>query len=243
MPENKTPRIALCMHAFQDVDFMVYMNHLYCFSYWTRKYDVVYCGKKGLDAATARNALVERALENDCTHMFFVDADHLFPIETLDCLMQTAGGTSLENDEAIVSGLVCKRGEDFQQVGFNKVGQGYQAVSLPLDGNVHQVSICAFGCTLINMKHLKKLQKPYFRDICRQTPNGQPYNFRSDIVLCEAFGEIGEKCFIDTRVLVGHHGFDQVAYPQGADKLRELKKLEQEAKKLAKGQEGFFYDC
>lgn len=230
----KTMKIALCSHAFESVDYSVYFNHLYCVSHWMQKYDMVFCGKKGLDAATARNGLVEKAIEMRCTHMFFMDADHFFPLETLDCLTDLA-------DEAIVSGLVCKRGEDFQQVGFVKSKDGYAAVNLPLDGQQYQVSVCAFGCTLISMHHLLKLHKPWFRDICRPTPSGESYNFRSDIVLCEAFGEIGERCWIDTRVLIGHHGIDRVIYPQGAKTLAKLITLERESTKLAKGQEGFYY--
>jgi hypothetical protein len=92
------------------------------------------------------------------------------------------------------------------------------------------------------MEHMHKLHKPYFRDICRSTPNGASYNFRSDIVLCEAFGEIGEKCFIDTRVLVGHHGIDEAIYPQNAAQVAKLKELQNEYSKLMKGQEGFYYE-
>lgn len=242
---SKAPKIAVCLHAFESIDEKVYFNHLFCVSNWSKKQDreILLIGKKGLDAATARNMLVNRALENDCTHVLFLDADHFFPVETLDCFMETVGGTTTDNNEAIVSGLVCKRGEDFQQVGFLKKGQLYEPVNLPLDGNVHEVAVCAFGCTMINMKHLKKLHKPYFRDICRNTPTGEPYNFRSDIVLCEAFGEIGERCFIDTRVLIGHHGFDRDVYPQNARTMAEMLKLEQESRKLARGQEGFCYEC
>jgi len=241
--QSKTPKIALCVHAFKDIDFQVYWNHLLCIAYWTQKYpNMIYCGKKGLDAATARNRLVDRAEENDCTHMFFLDADHLMPLQALDCFMETVGGTSIDNSEAIVSGLVCKKGEGFQQVGFQRIGNNYQPVTLPLDGNVHQVAICAFGCTLISMEHMHKLHKPYFRDICRNTPNGEAYSFRSDIVLCEAFGEIGEKCWIDTRVLVGHHGIDEAIYPQGSEIYKSIEELKRRANKLVEGMGGFYYE-
>ncbi len=241
--QSKSPKIALCVHAFSGIDFKVYFNHLYCMSTWSKKYDLVYCGKKGLDAATARNSLVARAEEHDCTHMLFIDADHLMPVEALDCFMEIVGATSLENDEAMVSGLVCKRGEGFQQVGFQKIGAAYSPVTLPLDGKVYQVAICAFGCTLINMRKLQKLRKPYFRDICRQTPNGELYNFRSDIILCESFADIGERCWIDTRVLVGHHGIDEEVWPQNARQFAMLEELQRDCTKLQKGMEGFYYEC
>lgn len=236
MSQEKALKIAVCMHAFKDIDFRVYFNHTWCMSHWMQKYDMVFCGKKGLDAATARNALAERAIEYGCTHMFFMDADHLFPLETLDCL------TELE-DEAMVSGLVCKRGEDFQQVGFVQTKEGmYQPIDLPFDGRQYQVSVCAFGCTLVSMHHLLKLKKPFFRDLCRKTPSGEDYNFRSDIILCERFNEIGEKCFVDTRVLIGHHGIDSEVYPQSAKEMARSLQTLQGARKLKRGEEGFFYE-
>lgn len=232
---DKKLKIAICSHAFNSVDYSVYFNHMWCYAHWAQKYDTILCGKKGLDAATARNALVARAQEYNCTHMFIMDADHVFPLEALDCLTELS-------DEAMVSGLICKRGEGFQQVGFIKDANGYAPVELPLDGKQYQVSVCAFGCTLINMHHLQKLHKPYFRDICRQTPTGEPYNFRSDIVLCEAFGEIGERCWIDTRVLVGHHGIDSVVYPQSAKALKSAFELAKQLDKPGRGQEGYYYE-
>jgi len=236
-------RIAMCVHAFKDIDFRVYFNHAWCFAHWGKKYDMVFCGKKGLDAASARNALVERALEQNCTHMFFMDADHLFPGEALDCLLDTMEDPKAPPNVAIVSGLVCKRGENFQQVVFQKQGDAYLPATLPLDGRSYQVHVCAFGCTLVSMHHLKKLQKPYFRDECRPDGQGELYNFRSDINICERFNAIGETCFVDTRVLIGHHGIDREVYPQNADLWAQTEAIMRSSAKLKQGQEGFFYEC
>jgi len=236
LSENKNLKIAICSHVFRDIDFSVYFNHMWCISSWVKKYDVVFCGKRGLDAATARNQLVERAVEHNCTHMFFMDGDHLFPPETLPLLLES-------KDEAMVSGLVCKRGEGYQQVGFQKSENGsYQSVDLPLDGKVYQVRVCAFGCTLINMKYLLKLEPPYFRDNCIKTSNGDLYNFRSDVNLCEAFHEIKERCWIDTRILIGHHGYDSVIYPQQAKDRVACDGLLKSSLVLKKEEEGFYYE-
>ncbi len=236
MEEKKPLRIALCLHAYNFIDFDVYFNHLWCIAHWrSPNYELVFCGKKGLDNATARNELMKVANEKKCTHMLFLDADHLVPVEMLDCLLQLS-------DEAIVSGLVCKRGEGFPQVAFNKVGDSYVAVELPLDGKQYQVYACAFGCTLVSMHHLNKLKEPVFRDNCVELPGRGLCNLRSDILLCDSFNKIGEKCWIDTRVLVGHHGINRVVYPQNAKTLRGVVDLERSDEALKKGQEGFFYD-
>ena len=57
------------------------------------------------------------------------------------------------------------------------------------------------------------------------------------------FNDIGEKCFIDTRVLIGHHGLDSVIYPQNAETYNNLHKVMNSTRKLSKGQEGVYYDA
>ena len=141
----------------------------------------------------------------------------------------------------MVSGLVCKRGEGFQQVGWevkeDKNGtKQYYHVTLPLDGKCYQTSVCAFGCTIIDLKKLAKLKKPYVRHTCEDG-----VNVRSDINLCMAFREIGETCWIDTRVLVGHLGIPQIVYPQSAPIFNKLKVVDRDSILLREGQVGRYY--
>lgn len=225
-------KIALCTHVFSNINYEPYLNHILCVSHWMQKYDLVPLGMSGLNAATSRNRIADAAIEEGCTHMFFMDADHIFPLETLDCLVESA-------KEAIVSGLVCKRGETYSQVGFVKKDEKFCPVDLPLDGSIYQVSVCAFGCTLVSTHFLKRLEKPYFRDVCRDLPDGEKYNFRSDIILCEQLAEIGGRCFIDTRVLVGHHGLNRTVYPQNAAMVAQADRMARESVALRKEQKGY----
>ncbi len=224
-------RIAICTHAFKFVDFDVYFNHMWCLAKWARDYDLVFVGKKGLDAATARNGIIKRAIEKECTHAFFMDADHLFPIETLNLLMEN-------KDEAMTSGLVCKRGESFQQVGWMILNDKFNTINLPLDGKAYEVGACAFGCNLINLKILKKLKEPYFRDMYNPETKA---NIRSDINLSLALKDIGERVWVDTRILIGHMGIESPVYPQNAELFEKLKVLEFENRKLKEGQQGVYY--
>lgn len=224
-------KIAVCSHAFNFVDYDVYFNHMWCIGSWSKKYDFVFVGKKGLSAATARNQIIERAIKAECTHAFFMDADHLFPLEALDILLES-------KDEAMVSGLVCKKGEKFQQVGWVINKNKFLTVNLPLDGRTYDVGACAFGCTLINLKILQKLKKPYFRDTYNEVTKT---NIRSDVNLSLMLRDIGEKVWIDTRLLIGHLGVDTPVYPQNAELFEKLRVLEFENMKLKHGQEGFYY--
>lgn len=241
MAEKKKYRIAICTHAFESVNFSVYYNHMYCLGSWSKEFDLALIGKKGLDAAVARNQMVDLAKERECTHMFFVDADHILPPEALPLLMENA-------DEAMTSALVCKKGEGFPQVAWLVNGEGlgrkYLATNLPLDGQIYEVGACAFGCTLINMEKLLRLNKPYFRDTCEGMPGEKdPTNIRSDINLCNAFREqLKEHIFVDTRVLIGHYGYSDVIYPQNAEIHARLVQSIHDTRLLREGQQGFWFD-
>ncbi len=228
--------IALATHVFDQVAFDVYFNHLYCMRNWSQKYDIVLIGMKGLQAAAARESMVQRAFEQNCSHIFFLDGDHLIPEDTLDILWES-------NNAAMVSGLVCKKGENFQQVGWatNDEG-GYIPLDLPLTGLTYEVGVCAFGCTLINLAKLKRLTTPYFRDTCGISPNGDLTNIRSDVNLCNMFRDNGEKILIDTRILVGHHGVHVPVYPQSAKSFKRMLEVHNECSKIKKDQTGVYYE-
>lgn len=235
--------IGICVHSYDKVHFEEYFNHLWCIAHWAQKYNLVFIGKPGLDAATARNTIIDRAVDLKCTHVLFMDEDHFFPKETLDCLYEAA---TEDSPAAMVSGLVCKKGDGHQQVCWEikdtKDGPQYYAVTLPLDSKTYQVHVCAFGCTLINIESIRKLKKPYFRDSCEPGLDGVPLNIRSDVNLCLAFKEIGEKVFVDTRVLIGHDtGTGVVVYPQNSNQINHLGALIKDSYKLREGQSGFYY--
>jgi hypothetical protein len=236
---GKVGKIAICNHAYEDVDHDVYMNHMYCIAKWARQYDLCFVGKHGLDAATARNSMVDAAKENGCEWLFWWDEDHFTPTDALPNLLEAVS----KQDVNIVSGLVCKKGERMQQVCWYVRGPADIAeMTLPLDGQLHEVSICAFCATLISMKALERLQKPYFRDTCEQvTGYNVPINIRSDVNLCNMFRAVGEKIWVDTRVLIGHKGFKIPVYPQNAVTLSNLLQVATESVKLKEGQIGSYY--
>lgn len=229
-------RIAICIHVFNYVDFDVYFNHLHSVATWSKKYDLVFVGKKGLDAAEARNMIIDKCFEEKCTHAFFLDGDHFIHDSALDYLVES-------KDEAMVSGLICKKGDKYQQVCWeihkdpaDNIEKFYE-VTLPLDGKLYEVSTCAFGCTLINLTEIKKLKKPYFRDTFA---DGR--NIRSDINLCKMFRDIGDKMWVDTRVLVGHEGQKRVVYPQNAEYYNLNQAIENDQRLLRIGQVGEYFD-
>jgi hypothetical protein len=229
-------KIGVAQHVFNLKEFSCCFNHDHAIAVWSKKYDLVLLGKEGLNNATARELISELAIQNGCTHILFLDADHIIPVEMLDLLMES-------RNEAMVSGLVCKKGEGYKQVAFGMTNDGsYIELTLPLDGRIYDVAVCAFGCTLINLSKLQKLDKPWFRDTCDNF-KGVPTNIRSDVNLCNAFRlQLKEKVWIDTRILVGHSGvkFANVVYPQNAVFMKNLVDLYNDSVLLRENQKGSY---
>lgn len=65
-------RIGICSHAFDTVPFDVHANHLAMFARWAKTHDILFLGVAGLKNAEARNLLVHKALEQNCTHVCFL---------------------------------------------------------------------------------------------------------------------------------------------------------------------------
>lgn len=226
-------RIGVATHAHSTVSFDVHFNHLRVISNWVEKHNIVLLGYKGLMAAQARELICDNAVEEKCSHVLFLDADHYIPEETLDFLMES-------KDEAIVSGLICRRWHPFGQVAYakNDKSGGYIDIHCDLNGDIIEVGVCAFGCTLINIKKLQALEKPWFRDTCEPKYDGKLANIRSDINICDMFRANGEKVWIDTRVLVGHEANTFVVYPQNADYMNNLQYGYENSFKLRHGEHG-----
>ncbi len=206
------PKIALAIHTYGPISPKVYPNHISKFAGWAKEYNLHLFHVDGLKAAEGRNALVKSAIEKDCTHILFIDADHIIDSTLLPCLLGNEGATA-------VSGLVIKRNSDNEQVGFIKAEDGvhYHTISLPLNGRTYEVDACAFGCTLIDLSVFKELPEPYFRDVMKQKDDGTWFQQRSDIKFCHDIKALGKSIRIDTRVKIGHVGAEQVYYPESKE--------------------------
>jgi len=201
-------KVAVAVHTYGHIEPAAYANHIAVFSDWAKNYNIVFMTLDGAKVAEARNILVDKAIEMNCTHILFVDADHIIDSSMLPCLL---GNT----DAAAVSGVVTKRSGDGPQVGFIKADEDYSyTVQLPLDGISYEVDSCAFGCTLIDLSVFKDIEKPYFKDTTPRNKNGKLYSRRSDMQFCRELRGLGKIIRIDTRVVVGHIGKPQIFYPK-----------------------------
>ena len=201
-------KLAIAMHICESVMAPVYFNHLSSTYAWAKKYTFMFIGVHRMKVAAAREKIIGEALKADCTHLFFMDADHIMADNTLALLFE-------HQDLAMVSGLICKRSYPFETVAFkfiNVLDNELVSAQLKANGKLYEVDACPFGCNLINLEKIKKLEIPYFSDGL----------FRSDIGMCLRIRlELQEKICVDSRVIVGHLGDAPVVFPHTAQAMRE----------------------
>lgn len=125
-----------------------------------------------------RDRIVNLALENNCTHLWFCDSDMMFPPDTLNKLM------SHEVD------IVGAR--------YNKRVDG-QISTVPGDfTGLTAVPFVPTGCLLINCEVFKKIGKPYF-----SFDDGAE---SEDVYFCQKSQAAGYETFCDPSIVMGHLG-------------------------------------
>jgi glycosyltransferase involved in cell wall biosynthesis len=112
----------------------------------------------GQSPAAARNTIIKQGLENDCSHIFFMDDDMIFPPDTLLKL--------LAHDKPIVSALYLLRSFPHRPAFFDKAYDDgkckFTSLVKGLDGLVKGVN-AGLGAVLISTEVFKKLEPPYVR--------------------------------------------------------------------------------
>lgn len=141
---------------------------------------------------TMRNLIARKALELECTHLLFLDADMVFPEDTIDRL--------LSHDVDIVGGLCFKKGPPFDPTLL--VGENFKAQILrdyPPEG---MIEVCATGtaCLLLNLDILEKIPYPWFE--FTRLPDGRPVG--EDIGFCYKARDAGFKVYVDCSVKTEH---------------------------------------
>ena len=213
---SANPKIAVAVHTYGAISPLVYPNHISVLSSWGKTFDLILIHVDGLKVAEARNSLVTTALEKNCTHILFLDSDHIIDGSMLPCLLGNEGA-------AAVSGLITKRNSEGTQIGFIKADEDYyHPVNLPINGGSYEVDVCAFGCTLIDLEVFKDIEEPYFKDQMCRDKDGKLYQVRSDIGFCRDLKALGLSIRIDTRALVGHVGGEQVFFPKEKKQVFQL---------------------
>ena len=152
----------------------------------------------GFNIADIRNQLVERALENGCTHILMMDSDQVYPYDTIMKL--------LSHDKPVVSAIVHRRYPGFDPILYRGVPGRYIHVSdeeiLDCKDKKQLVEIDATGCgcVLYNTEVFLKVDAPWFQ-FTRDEKNNV---VGEDIGFCYKLRKTGYNIFCDPTIDIGH---------------------------------------
>jgi glycosyltransferase involved in cell wall biosynthesis len=112
----------------------------------------------GQSPAAARNTIIKQALDNNCTHVFFMDDDMIFPPDTLIKL--------IAHDKPIVTALYLLRTFPHRPAFFDKAYDDgkckFTSLTKGLNGLVKGVN-AGLGAVLISTEVFKKVEAPWVR--------------------------------------------------------------------------------
>lgn len=149
-----------------------------------------------------RNRIAERAIEEKCTHLFFIDSDTIPPPGALEMLLGA--------DKDIVGGVYRFRVPPYRVLAFWHVSGHYVPMDkIPADELLKMDGI-GMGCTLIKMNVLNKMEKPFFKSGYTNgkspyTPNKSKKRYLGeDIYFCEKAKKLNFDIYLDTKVQCDH---------------------------------------
>ena len=153
----------------------------------------------------ARERIAHKAINEDFSHVLWLDSDMVFNADVLDDLMFSG--------KDFVSGVYHARRKGYASLIFTKletnpvdgVARFERAESYPSD--LFEIAGCGFGCVLIKTDVLK--------DVCHN--KGTCFlplpNFGEDLAFCKRASELGHKIWCDPSVVCGHIGHIAI-YPE-----------------------------
>jgi len=152
-----------------------------------------------------RNTITRRALGLGCTHLIFLDADMIYPLDTIPRL--------LAHDRAVCGGLCFKRWPPFNPTIFT--GDEYRMTLLdPYPEGLVEVTATGTACLLIRMDVFLDVPEPWFE--FAEAPEDKGGGLvGEDIGFCYKARAAGYKIYVDTTIKtkhMSHMGIDENLY-------------------------------
>ena len=144
----------------------------------------------------SRNKIADQALGAGAEWIWFVDDDHIFPVDTLTRL--------LAHNVSVVSGLYLQRCSPYKPQMYDREdtdGALFHRPILQGDSGLKPVLATGAGCLLVRTAVLKQLEPPYWQ--FARTPEGNTVG--EDIDFCRKVREKGFTIWCDMDVRVGHY--------------------------------------
>lgn len=194
------------------------------------------------EVGEARNEIVDWAINNNATYVFFVDDDVILPPYAAQRLGRALDFTSKElypdSTTAVCCGIYTSKEEASTPVVYKRNGHG-ASWDWHLD-DIFPVESAGTGCMMIRTEVFKHLEKPYFKTVEEYIDCGDQVGCKKmtdDIYFCEKVRKAGFSILAHGGVICGHYDIktDKIytlpddSYPVvEARKKEEARKLEQE---------------
>lgn len=165
------------------------------------------CFNHNRSPAKGRNEIIDLALEQECTHILFIDDDMAYPPDALLRL--------LEHDKEIVSGLYLSRAYPHNPIVYDLADEDGKCCPLFLMDNVKgliPIVASGFGFLLVKTSVFSKLEKPYVR-----LGELDSEEWCDDIGFFKRVREAGIQPYCDLEVQCGHMGTMLVTPNRTAD--------------------------
>lgn len=150
-----------------------------------------------------RDSAADLALSEKFTHLLYLDADNIWPTDTLKRLLTHA-------DLGIVGGLYVMRNEPFAPValkdGFvpdgDSVTHYYHDKDAIDSGDLREVDVLGMGCTLVPTNVFRDLgSRPWFE--YANNADGWPV-VTEDVPFCQKAKALGYRIWLDPTISCGH---------------------------------------
>ena len=155
------------------------------------------CFQRGTLVYIGRDKLVKKAVDEEYSHVLWLDADMVFEPDVIDILMET--------DSRMTCGLFRGRHDKKSVCLYSSINPcvRYEAIdSNPeLLNDILEVDACGFGCVLTEVELLKQVfNKNDFTCFMPTRLLGE------DLAFCERVKELGETIYCNPKAVVGHIG-------------------------------------
>ncbi len=148
----------------------------------------------GQSPARNRNIIIKQALDNNCTHVFFMDDDVILPPDALTKL--------LAHDVNIVSGLYLMRNHPHQPIAFDIADERGACVHINLDNyndDLIEVVATGLGCLLVKTDVFRTMKEPWIR--MGELESDQ---WCDDLGFYKRARELGYTGWLDKTIHAGH---------------------------------------
>ena len=160
---------------------------------------------EGQDVTTARNMIVDTAIEQNCRYLWFLDDDVLVPRQTIQALGHVLDHYK-DDGTMVATGIYCTKTYAPAPVIYRNDTPGAF-----WDWHVNQifdVDSCGAGCMMINTDVFKHLEKPYFKTTEEyKEVNGEAilHAVSEDIYFCRLVRQAGFKIKAHGSIVCPHY--------------------------------------